>query len=228
MAPHTMTPEVGPVCRGRMHSARWRSPNLRCTRVRPSLTYRQNLLSSLKTTERHSTLLSTLSRHQNSRAWRNRGVCGSLARDTSELSTAASRWFPIVLGDTAGAIYSRISSLSAVLTVTAVHTMRRSLRVSVLRGRPEHGLLVWECSTDHYWKQLHTTDKLCPTRAEIHPYFHPTSHTPTLRPRSNGRIATTGAKCFGQSIAGWHSAPLWQFACENTCLHWHQRGYTVY
>ena len=29
------------------------------------------------------------------------------------------------------------------------------------------------------------------------------------------RIATTGARCLGQSIAGWHSAPLSPFACEN-------------
>ena len=49
---HTIKSEVGPVCRG-------------C--VWPSVAYRQNLLSSLKTTERHSILLSTLSRHHSSR-----------------------------------------------------------------------------------------------------------------------------------------------------------------
>ena len=32
------------------------------------------------------------------------------------------------------------------------------------------------------------------------------------------RIATTDARCLGQSIAGWHSAPLWLFACEITRL----------
>ena len=31
-------------------------------------------------------------------------------------------------------------------------------------------------------------------------------------------------RCLGQSIAGWHSAPLWLFACENTRLRCRQRG----
>ena len=44
------------------------SSDLRRTSVRPSLAYRYNLLSSLKTTERHSTFHSTLSWHQSSRA----------------------------------------------------------------------------------------------------------------------------------------------------------------
>ena len=57
-APHTKKPEVKPVYRGRMHSRRWRSPGLRRTRVCPSLAYRQNLISSLKTTECYTTLQS--------------------------------------------------------------------------------------------------------------------------------------------------------------------------
>ena len=36
-------------------------------------------------------------------------------------------------------------------------------------------------------------------------------------------IAITGAWCLGQSIAGWHSAPLWPFAYDNTRLNCHQR-----
>ena len=42
------------------------------------------------------------------------GVSGSLAKGVSDLSPAASRWFPLVLGDTAGATCARISSLDAV------------------------------------------------------------------------------------------------------------------
>ena len=38
------------------------------------------------------------------------------------------------------------------------------------------------------------------------------------------RFVTTGARCLGQSITGWHSAPLWLFAYENTRLHCCQRG----
>ena len=37
------------------------------------------------------------------------------------------------------------------------------------------------------------------------------------------RIATTGARYLWQSTAGWHSAPLWLFACENTRLLCHRR-----
>ena len=68
--------------------------------------------------------------------------------------------------------------------------MRRSWRASVLRGRPEPCLLVWECSTDHCWKQRHTTY----TCAAIRRYVHPVSSGPTMRPLSKGRIATTGIR----------------------------------
>ena len=37
-----------------------------------------------------------------------------------------------------------------------------------------------------------------------------------------------GAKCLGQSIAGWHSEPSWPFACENTRLRCRQGRYTLY
>ena len=112
-----MKPEVRPVCHGWMHSRRWCSPGLHHTLVHPSLTYRQNLLSSLKTTERHSTLQSTLSWHQSSHGWQCHGVSGSLARDTHDLSPAASRQFLLVLGDIADATCALIA-VRAVTTVT--------------------------------------------------------------------------------------------------------------
>ena len=37
------------------------------------------------------------------------------------------------------------------------------------------------------------------------------------------RIATMGARCLGQSIAG-YLTPSWPSACKNTCLCCHQRG----
>ena len=77
-------------------------------------------------------------------------------------------------------------------------------------------------------KAAHTTDTLCPTCAAMTRYVHPASRRRTMQPRSNGRIATTGATCLGQSIAGWHSEPLWQFSWENTPLRCRQRSYTVY
>ena len=173
--PHNMKPEVGPVCRGWMHTGRWCSPALCHTHIRPSLAYRQSLLSSLKTTECHFTLQLTLSQHHSSRAWQCHSVSGSLARGTSVLSSTASRQFPMVLGDTVGATCARISSLDAVRTVTAAHTMSWSWCASVLYGRPEPSLRMWECSTGHYWKQQHTTDTLCPTCGAICWYVHPSS-----------------------------------------------------
>ena len=93
--PHSMKPEVGPMRRGRMHSGRWCSQSLRCTRVRPSLSYSPNLLSSLKIKERHSTLQSTLSRHQSTSAWQCRYASGNLARGHVSwvlLQTDGSQW----------------------------------------------------------------------------------------------------------------------------------------
>ena len=179
MAPHIMKPEMGPVCRERLHSGRWRSSGLRRTGVRPSLAYRQNLFCLLKRTECHSTLQSTLSRHQSSPALRFRGISGSLTRGTRDVSHATRKRFSMVLCDTAGTTCARISFLFA---VTAVRTMRRSWRASVLRGRPEPGLRVRECSSDHCWKQRHTTDTLCQTCASIRRYVHPASRRPTIRP----------------------------------------------
>ena len=147
--PHAMQPGVEPVGRVRMHSGRLRSPSLRRTPVHPSLAYKQKLLSSLKRTERHFTPQSTLSRHQSSRAWWCRGVSGSLAIGTHDLSLAASRWFTVVLGDTANATCALISSLYAVRAATTASTMHRSWLSSVQRGRPEPNLREWECSTDN-------------------------------------------------------------------------------
>ena len=130
--------------------------------LRPSLAYRQNLFLSLKKTECHSTLQSNISRHQSNHVWRCRGVSGSLARGPRDLSPAASRWFPMVLGDTAGVTCAQTSSLDSVRAATAARIMRRSWRASVLSGRPEPGIQVWECSTGNCWKQRNTTDALSP------------------------------------------------------------------
>ena len=149
------------------------------------LTYRENLLSSLETTVCHSTLQSTLSRHQSSRTWRCPDVSGNLSSGTRGLNAGEqtvincswwhSRW-------TCAWIYF----LDSVLAVTAARTMRRSWRASVLRGRPEHGLHVWYCTKDDCSKQRHTTDTLCPTCAAIRRYVHSASSRPTrMLPRSN-------------------------------------------
>ena len=125
---------------------------------------------------------------------------GVVARRTRDLSPAASRRFPMVLGDTAGAKCAQMCSLDAVRAATVARTMRRYWRASVLRGRPEHGLRVWECSTDYCWKQRHTIDTLCPTCA-IRRYVHPASRRPTIRPRSNGWSCTTGVRYRGVVVS---------------------------
>ena len=158
-----MKSEVGPVCRGRIHSGKWCPSGLRRTRVRPSLAYRQNLIIA-EDNRAPSTIQSTLSRHQISHAWQCRGVGGSLARGTRDLQADGSQWSFVTqqVQHEPG-----IPSLDAIRAATTAPTMRRSWHASVLRDRPEPGLWVWECSTDHCWKQRHTTDTLCPTCTAI-------------------------------------------------------------
>ena len=55
----------------------------------------------------------------------------------------------MIIGDTTGDACARISFLDAVWAANTARTMRRSSRPSVLGGRPELGLRVWECSTDY-------------------------------------------------------------------------------
>ena len=122
--PHTMKSKVVVVCHGDCTPEDdARQVYMPGTRVCPLLTYGH---SSLKTTERHPTLQSTLSRYQNSRAWRCRDVSGSVARGTCDLNRAASRRFLMVLVDTAGAICTRISSLNNLRAATGTRTKRRS------------------------------------------------------------------------------------------------------
>ena len=116
---------MGPVCRGRKHSGRC-STSVRCTRLLPTHSYRQNLLSSLRKIERRSTLQSVPSLHQSSRACWCRGVSGKLTRGTRDMSLAASRRFPMALGDTAGATCAWSSSLDDVQAAIAACTMRQS------------------------------------------------------------------------------------------------------
>ena len=107
--------------------------------IYPSLAYRQNLLSSLKTSELHSILQSTLSRHQSSRSW----WCWSVKWQPGQRHIwseyCCRETFPMVLVDTAGATCAQISSLDAVRAATAARTKRRFWRASVYQN------LVYEC-----------------------------------------------------------------------------------
>ena len=137
-----------------------------------------------------------------------------------DLSPAASRLFQMVLGDTAIATCARISSLDAAIDA---RTVLRSWCASVLHGHSELGLQVWECSTDHCWKQWHTTHTLCLTFAKIFLCISSFPHAYNA-PLFKWLNCNNRCKMLGKSIAGWLSAPLWLFASENTCLHCCQRG----
>ena len=106
----------------------------------------------------------------------------------------------MVLGGTAGATCVRISSLDSVRVATAVPSMRRSWLASVLRGRQEPGIRVWECSTDHCWQQRHTTDTLCSTCKAIL-CVHPAFHRPSMRTRSNGFFNRSTYSSVGQGCS---------------------------
>ena len=113
-----MKPEVRSVYREQMHFGRCRSPGVCRTHVCPSLAYKTEpiFITEEKRVPFHSPVdsFTTLSS-----AWRCRRVSSSVARGTRDLSPAASRLFPIALGETAVATYSRIYSLNAVRAATA-------------------------------------------------------------------------------------------------------------
>ena len=156
-----MKPEVGPVCHEQMHYGRGRSPGLCHSHVHQSLTYRQNLLSSLKTTECHFTLQATVSWHQSSCAWRCRGVSGSLARGTHDPKSSCKQAVPN------DPWWHRRCNMcwdffpGCCLGGHCCLHLHRSWCVSLLGDCPETSLQVCECSTDHCKKQRHTTDTFC-------------------------------------------------------------------
>ena len=141
----------------------------------------KNLLTSLKTTERHSTLQSTLSQHQSDRAWRCRGVSGSLATGTCDVSPAASRRFPMVLGDTA---VQHVPGFLPWMLFGQPTMLAQCVDLYVRMYYAAVQNLVYGCGNVPQTTRMkrHTTDTLCPTCAAI----HPTSSRPTIRPCSNG------------------------------------------
>ena len=74
--------------------------------------------------------------------------------------------------------------------------MHQSWRTSVLHSHQELGLWMWECSTDHCWKQWHITNILSPTRAAIRWYVHTASRRPTMWQLFNrNTYSTAGHGC---------------------------------
>ena len=187
MAPHTMKPEVGLVCFGPYDQGQMSK-----SMPIPIHVYIHHLHTdrSYSLHWKQSTIPLSSRFFHNIRVAVLGGVNGRLTRYTRDLSSAASRWFPMVLGDTAGATCARISSLDVIWAATAARTMCQSWWASILHGYPEPGLREWQCSSNHCCKQLHTTDTLCPTRAAI----NPASLRPTMRSHSNGWSCSTGVQ----------------------------------
>ena len=118
MASHTMKPEVGTLCHGRMHQE---DDAHHVYVVHEYVHHTHTLITEDK--QRPIPLSSRLV-HDTGVTVLGGVVVGWLKAHV--MSPAASRLFPIVLGDTAGATCARISSLDAVPVDTAARTMRRS------------------------------------------------------------------------------------------------------
>ena len=186
-----MKPEAGLLCRRWMYSGRWRSPGYAAVYV-CSITSIQTTYSHHWRLQRHSTLQSTLSQHQSSRAWRCRGVSSSLTRYTlfdscCKHTVPNDPWW-----------HSRCNMCllpwmmfgRPPLFAQCVDIDRR-LYYSTIQNLWSR---VLECPTDHCWKQRHTIEKLCPTCAAIRRYVHPASLRPTMQHRSNGWSCSTGVR----------------------------------
>ena len=99
---------------------------------------------------------------------------------------------------------------------------------SILYGRPEPGLQVRECSTNHCWKQWHTTDTLCPTCAAIHRYVHPASRKPknvTLFKWLKLFNGNTYSSAMHGCTLEWQLQKLFTFQSTSYCLQSQNRGH---
>ena len=77
-----------------------------------------------------------------------------------------------------------------------------------------HRLLLKAATHNQYIEpNMRSRPSICPSR-------FPQAYSATLFRWPN---CQNTARCFGQSIAGWHTAPLWPLACENTRLRYRQR-----
>ncbi|GFU57317.1 uncharacterized protein TNCV_3635031 [Trichonephila clavipes] len=162
IAPHTITPAVGAVCRCKAKTGLKRSPRGLHTRTRLSSLLRLNLDSSLKTTRFHSAPVQfPRVRHCSERRRRLVGVKGSTRkghRDPKRHSARHRRMFQEDTGapnESATCVW--MAAVEAVDCTRAFLTMWRSSRRLVCRGRPLPGLRVKDISRIHWSQHLLTT-----------------------------------------------------------------------
>ncbi|GFU07481.1 uncharacterized protein TNCV_2224771 [Trichonephila clavipes] len=159
MAPHTITPAVGAVCRCKTKTGLRRSPRGLHTRTRLSSLLRLNLDSSLKTTWFPSAAVHfPRARHHFKRRRRWVGVKGSTRNGPRDPKCPSARRLLLIREDTGapneGATCSWMAADEAVGCTRAFLTMWRSSRRVVDRGRPEPGLRVNDVSWIHWSQHL--------------------------------------------------------------------------
>ncbi|GFT59103.1 uncharacterized protein TNCV_186751 [Trichonephila clavipes] len=162
MAPYTITPAVGVVCRCKAKAELMRSPRVLFTRTRLSSLMRLNLDSSLKTTWLHSTAVRfPRARHHYKRRRRWVGVRGSTRNGHRDPKFPPARRLCMVREDTGasseGTICAWMAADEVVGCTRAFLTMQRFSRQLVCRGRPEPGLRVNDISRILWSQHLLTT-----------------------------------------------------------------------
>ncbi|GFT08765.1 uncharacterized protein TNCV_663131 [Trichonephila clavipes] len=162
MAPHTITPAVGAVCRCKAKAGLRRSPRGLHTRTRLSSLLRLNLDSSLKTTWFHSAAVQFPHvRHHSKRRRRWVDVKGSSRNGCRDPKCPSAKRPRMVREDTGapneGATCAWMAAYEAVGCTRAFLTMWRSSRRLVCRGRPEPRLHVNDISRIHWYQHLLTT-----------------------------------------------------------------------
>ncbi|GFT76027.1 uncharacterized protein TNCV_1255351 [Trichonephila clavipes] len=162
MAPHTLTPAVGEVCRCKANAGLRRSPRCLHIRTRLSSLLRLKLDSSLKTTWFHSTAV------QSSRAWHHSkrrrrwvDVKGSTRNGRCDPKCSSARRLRMVREDTEtpneGSTCAWMAANEAVGCTRAFLTMCRSSHRLVCRERSETGHRVNDIFRIHWSQHLFTT-----------------------------------------------------------------------
>ncbi|GFV83271.1 uncharacterized protein TNCV_1899971 [Trichonephila clavipes] len=159
MAPHTLTPAVGVVCRYKAKAGLRRSPRGLHTRTRLSSQLRLNLDSSLKTTWFHSASVQfPCARYHSKRRRRWLGVKGSTRNGHRDPKCPSARRLRMVQGDTGapdeGFTCAWMAADEAVGCTRSFLTMWRSSLRLVSRGRPVPGLRVNNISRIHWSQHL--------------------------------------------------------------------------
>ncbi|GFV01943.1 uncharacterized protein TNCV_4978941 [Trichonephila clavipes] len=162
MAPHTITPAAGAVCRCKAKAGLRRSPRGLHTRTRLPSLQRLNLDSSLKTTWFHFAVVQfPRARHHSKRRRRWMGVKGSTLNGRRSPKCPSARRLRMVREDTGapneGATCAWLADDEAVGCTRVFLMMRWYSRRLVCRGHPDSDLRVNDISRIRWSQHLLTT-----------------------------------------------------------------------